>query len=368
MASATLFLFLANIQQTVHDFAISFFRSSKAKGMFFSRLDGIKGLGPKKKEKLLTTYESIDRIKNLSDEEFRKSGINAELALSIYDIIKKVWLRCNMNFNELSINENILKAINELGYNELMPIQKEAIPYILDGVDVIGQAQTGTGKTAAFGIPLIEKSSKNNKFIEHLIVSPTRELATQIKKELETLAKYANVKIGLILGGNSYYEEKKMLKSIPNIIVATPGRLLDHIKSNKIDVSQVKSLTLDEADEMLDIGFKDELTEIISSMPENRQGLLFSATLNDGVKDIARKLLHDPKEILVSEGLKASESVTQYAVIVEEKDKLRILLRYLQIDNPKSAIIFGRTKKRVDELSKALSSQGFRARGLHGLL
>ena len=188
-----------------------------------------------------------------------------------------------MKFNELQIKEEIIKAIEEMGFSELMPIQERVIPFVLDGCDVIGQAQTGTGKTAAFGIPLIEKSSRKHTGVEHLIISPTRELATQIKNELELLAKYSGVTIGLILGGVDYNKERRMLKANPNIIVGTPGRLLDHITNKKLDLSNLKSLTLDEADEMLDIGFKEELNKIIEAMPEERQSLLFSATLSEDV-------------------------------------------------------------------------------------
>ena len=271
-----------------------------------------------------------------------------------------------MNFNELSINENLLKAIDELGYTTMMPIQERVIPLILENHDVIGQAETGTGKTAAFGIPLIEKSSSNNLGIEHLIISPTRELATQIKNELDVLAKYTKIKIGVILGGVDYNKERRMLKENPNILVGTPGRLLDHIKNKKIDLSYLKSLTLDEADEMLDIGFKEELTQIIKAMPEKRQSLLFSATISDDVKQIAEKMLVEPMKVLVSSGLTTAKNIDQYAVIVDEKDKFKTLLRFLQIALPKSAIIFGRTKRRADELAKALVQAGFSAKALHG--
>ena len=190
-----------------------------------------------------------------------------------------------MKFNELMLKEEIVKALEEMGFNEMMPIQERVIPLILEGNDVIGQAQTGTGKTAAFGIPLINNCSKKHEGLEHLIISPTRELATQIKDELEKIAKYTGVTIGLILGGVDYNKERRMLKSNPNIIVGTPGRLLDHINNKKLDLSHLKSLTLDEADEMLDIGFKEELNSIIETMPEERQSLLFSATLSDDVKN-----------------------------------------------------------------------------------
>ena len=271
-----------------------------------------------------------------------------------------------MKFNELEIKEEIIKALDEMGFSEMMPIQERVIPLVLDGCDVIGQAQTGTGKTAAFGIPLIEKSNRKHAGVEHLIISPTRELATQIKNELELIAKGTGITIGLILGGVDYNKERRMLKANPNIIVGTPGRLLDHITNKKLDLSNLKTLTLDEADEMLDIGFKEELNSIIDNMPAERQSLLFSATLSEDVKKLAAKMLNDPIEILVSTGLKTAENVEQRAIICEEEEKLTILTRLLQIDKPQSAIIFGRTKRRADELAKALQNAGFLAKALHG--
>ena len=271
-----------------------------------------------------------------------------------------------MKFNELQIRQEILTSLEEMGFEEMMPIQEKVIPLILEGNDVIGQAQTGTGKTAAFGIPLVEKSTKKHTGVEHLIISPTRELATQIKNELELIAKNTGVTIGLILGGVDYNKERRMLKANPNIIVGTPGRLLDHLTNKKLDLSSIKSLTLDEADEMLDIGFKEELNQIIEAMPEERQSLLFSATLSDDVKKLANKMLKDPKEVLVSSGLTTAANVRQCAVICEEEEKLTILTRLLQIHKPSSAIIFGRTKRRADELAKALQNAGFLAKALHG--
>ena len=271
-----------------------------------------------------------------------------------------------MKFLELQIKEEIKKALEEMGFCDMMPIQERVIPLILEGNDVIGQAQTGTGKTAAFGIPLINSSSKKHEGLEHLIISPTRELATQIKEELEKIAKYSGITVGLILGGVDYNKERRMLKSNPNIIVGTPGRLLDHINNKKLDLSHLKSLTLDEADEMLDIGFKDELTSIIESMPEERQSLLFSATLSDDVKKLANKMLKSPKEVLVSTGLTAATTIKQYAIICEENEKLLMLTRLLSIKRPQSSIIFGRTKRRADELAKALINAGFKAKAIHG--
>ena len=191
-------------------------------------------------------------------------------------------------------------------------------------------------------------------------------MATQIKNELDLIAKNSGITIGLILGGVDYNKERRMLKANPNIIVGTPGRLLDHITNKKLDLSNLKSLTLDEADEMLDIGFKEELNKIIDSMPLERQSLLFSATLSDDVKKLANKMLKEPVEVLVSSGLTTATNVKQCAILCEEEDKLTILTRLLEINKPTSAIVFGRTKRRADELAKALQNAGYLAKALHG--
>ncbi len=271
-----------------------------------------------------------------------------------------------MKFTELEVKYEIIKATEELGYVDLMEIQERVIPYILDGFDVIGQAKTGTGKTAAFGIPLIEMSDKNNEHIEHLIITPTRELAIQIEGELKKLGKYLGIKVCLICGGQDYFIERKGIKTIPNIVVGTPGRLVDHIVNNKIDLSNLKTLTLDEADEMLSFGFKDELDQILAAKNENTQSLLFSATMPKGVKALADKMLKNPIEVLVSSGLESTENVKQYAIFVEEEKKFGLLTKFLEVHHPKKAIIFGRTKRRADELSHALNKCGILCRALHG--
>lgn len=271
-----------------------------------------------------------------------------------------------MQFNELNLKPNIEKAIDDMGFLQMTDIQQEVIPLILEGHDIIGQAKTGTGKTAAFGIPIIEKSNHNNEGVEHLIVTPTRELAIQIQNELNKIAKYSKVKIGLIVGGQDYNIERRMLKTIPNIIVGTPGRLVDHLNNKKIKLDSIRSLTLDEADEMLTFGFKEELDKIIEAMPENRQSLLFSATLSKDVKNLANKMLKNPKEILVSSGLETTENVEQFACFVEETEKFKVLTKLLETTNYAKALIFGRTKRRADELSTALNASGFNARAIHG--
>ena len=271
-----------------------------------------------------------------------------------------------MRFSELKINEAIIKATVDLGYEHMMEIQQEAIPYILEGYDVIGQAKTGTGKTAAFGIPIINNCMSDNKHIEHLIITPTRELAIQIEGELKKLSKYLKVKVALICGGQDYNIERRNIKQIPNIVVGTPGRLVDHIVNKKIDLTNLKSIVLDEADEMLSFGFKEELDQILNELPTDVQSLLFSATLPKQVKALADKMLKNPVEVLISSGLESTENVKQYAIFVEEENKFSLLTKFLEVHHPKKAIIFGRTKRRADELSHALSKKGIICRALHG--
>ncbi len=271
-----------------------------------------------------------------------------------------------IKFSSLNINPNILRAIEEMNYESMMDIQAEVIPLILDGHDIIGQAKTGTGKTAAFGIPLVQMSTNSHQGVEHLIITPTRELAIQIKTELEKIAKFTDVKVGLIIGGQDYRAERFMLKNNPSIIVGTPGRIVDELNNKKLNLAYLKSITLDEADEMLSFGFKEELDAIISTIPTKRQSFLFSATIPTNVKKLADKLLTNPKEIFISSGLETTENVEQYAIFTSEKQKLKILMKLLIKENPKKAIVFGRTKRRAEELSAALNQNGVKVRALHG--
>lgn len=271
-----------------------------------------------------------------------------------------------MKFSSLNISPNILRAIEEMNYVEMMDIQASVIPLIIEGHDIIGQAKTGTGKTAAFGIPLVELSSDNNQGVEHLIITPTRELAIQIKKEIEKVAKYTKVKIGLIIGGQDYKAERNMLKSNPQIIVGTPGRIVDELNNKKLNLEHLKSITLDEADEMLSFGFKDELETILAGLPARRQSFLFSATMPKNVKSLAEKLLNNPINVSISSGLETTENVDQYAIFASEKNKFLILVKFLLKINPNKAIIFGRTKRRAEELAAALNENGFKVRAIHG--
>ena len=270
-----------------------------------------------------------------------------------------------MNFNNLEISKNVKDAILEMGFEVPTKIQEKAIPVLLSGKDCIGQAQTGTGKTAAFGLPLIEMCSQQNKSIEALILAPTRELAVQIVEALRDFSKYKKLKIATIIGGMSYTRQLESLAKRPNIVVATPGRIVDYLENKKLKLDSVKFFCIDEADEMLKIGFKIEIDKIISHLPKDKQSALFSATLDNNVRKIADKIMINPVEILVSSGLQTIDTVDQYSIIVNESNKLQLLTDILDVRGEKS-LIFGRTKKRADELTTALNTLGYSARALHG--
>lgn len=272
-----------------------------------------------------------------------------------------------MEITKLHIRSEIIDALEKMNYKNLTEIQSQTIPLLLEGHDVIGQAQTGTGKTAAFGIPIINNCDVNNKAIEHLILAPTRELASQITHELRKISSEIDgIEICEVIGGVSYDRQRKELRRNPNIVVGTPGRIIDHLNNHKLDITKIKTYVLDEADEMLNVGFKKELDEIVEFLPENRQTCLFSATINQRIKDIAKKVLTDQVEVLVSTGLSSSSKITQQYVVIKEAQKFRALRKFLDINLDAKVIIFGRSKRRVAELCEALDSYGYGARPIHG--
>ncbi|SFM29814.1 ATP-dependent RNA helicase DeaD [Gracilibacillus orientalis] len=270
------------------------------------------------------------------------------------------------NFNELGISASIMKALENMGFEEATPIQAQTIPLGMEGKDVIGQAQTGTGKTAAFGIPMIEKIDPKERKIQGLIVAPTRELAIQVSEEMHKLAKFKGVRTLPVYGGQHMERQIKALKDRPHIVVATPGRLLDHLRRRTIRVDQVHTAVLDEADEMLNMGFIDDIRDILKAIPEDKQTLLFSATMPKEIRDIASTLMKQPEEVKVKSKEMTVSNIDQYFVEVHEKQKFDTLTNLLDIHVPELAIIFGRTKKRVDELTEGLQARGFSAEGTHG--
>ncbi|MFS0864832.1 DEAD/DEAH box helicase [Fredinandcohnia sp. 179-A 10B2 NHS] len=269
-------------------------------------------------------------------------------------------------FNELGISQDLMKSISKMGFEEATPIQAQTIPLALSGHDVIGQAQTGTGKTAAFGIPLIENVDVNSDHIQGIVIAPTRELAIQVSEELHKIGHFNRIRILPIYGGQDISRQIRSLKKYPHIIVGTPGRVIDHINRKTIRLQNVKTVVLDEADEMLNMGFIEDIEAILKGVPEERQTLLFSATMPGPIQRIAERFMKDPQVVKVKAKEVTVPNIQQYYLEVQEKKKFDVLTRLLDIQSPELAIIFGRTKRRVDELSEALTLRGYAAEGIHG--
>ncbi|WP_442864098.1 DEAD/DEAH box helicase [Anoxybacillus sp. J5B_2022] len=259
-----------------------------------------------------------------------------------------------------------MKAISRMGFEETTPIQAETIPLSLQNKDVIGQAQTGTGKTAAFGIPLVEKVDTKQDVVQGLVVAPTRELAIQVSEELYKIGAVKRVRVLPIYGGQDIERQIRALKKRPHIIVGTPGRIIDHINRKTLRLEHVHTVVLDEADEMLNMGFVEDIEAILSNVPTERQTLLFSATMPEPIRRIAERFMNNPHLVKVKAKEMTVPNIEQYYLEVQEKKKFDILTRLLDIQAPELAIVFGRTKRRVDELAEALNLRGYAAEGIHG--
>ena len=269
-------------------------------------------------------------------------------------------------FQDLGISQATLKAVLKMGFEEATPIQAETIPLSLENKDLIGQAQTGTGKTAAFGIPLVEKIDTKMDAIQGIIIAPTRELAIQVSEELYKIGAGKRVRVLPIYGGQDISRQIRSLKKAPHIIVGTPGRVLDHINRKTMRLDTVNTVILDEADEMLNMGFIEDIESILASTPVERQTLLFSATMPGPIQRMAEKFMKDPQIVRVKTKEMTVPLIDQYYLEVQERNKFDVLTRLLDIQSPELAIVFGRTKRRVDELSEALTLRGYTAEGIHG--
>ncbi|MCL6604334.1 MAG: DEAD/DEAH box helicase [Paenibacillus sp.] len=269
-------------------------------------------------------------------------------------------------FAEFGLQPKVMQAITELGFEEATPIQAQAIPLALAGSDLIGQAQTGTGKTAAFGIPLISKIDREDERILALIMAPTRELAIQVAEEIGKLSRFKGLRSLAIYGGQDIGRQIRGLKKKPQIIIGTPGRLLDHINRKTIRLDDVQTIVLDEADEMLDMGFMEDIQSILKLVPEERQTMLFSATMPANIQRLAQQFLKNPQHVSVIPKQISAPLIDQAYVEVPERQKFEALSRLIDMESPDLAIVFGRTKRRVDELAEALQKRGYSADGLHG--
>ncbi|MDE5931925.1 MAG: DEAD/DEAH box helicase, partial [Lachnospiraceae bacterium] len=272
-----------------------------------------------------------------------------------------------LTYRDSGIDERIVRAVEEMGFEHMTPIQEQAIPVFLSGKDVIGQAQTGTGKTAAFGIPILEKIDPENKGLQAVILCPTRELAMQAADELRKFAKYLHgIKVLPIYGGQDIVRQIKNLKGGVQIIVGTPGRVMDHMRRHTIKMEQVHTVVLDEADEMLNMGFREDIEAILGEMPEERQTGLFSATMPRPILEITKKYQKDavflkmtPKEVTIP-------LIKQAYYMVRHQDKEEVLCRLMDYYDPSRALIFCNTKRMVDELTEHLKARGYEVEGLHG--
>lgn len=269
-------------------------------------------------------------------------------------------------FKELGISDIIIRSLSDMGFEEPTPIQEQAIPTLLAGKDLVGQAQTGTGKTAAFGIPLLENLEPGKGPIRGIVLTPTRELAIQVAEELNKIAQFSNVHTLPIYGGQDIQRQIKALQRKPQIIVATPGRLMDHMERRTIRLTDISMVVLDEADEMLNMGFIEDIEKILSATPESRQTLLFSATMPKQIQSLAQRFLKEPVMISIKAKEVTVPLIEQYYMELQDRQKFDVLCRLLDIQSPELAIIFGRTKRRVDELTEGLKKRGYSAEGIHG--
>jgi ATP-dependent RNA helicase DeaD len=269
-------------------------------------------------------------------------------------------------FSELGLDRTTMKSIEKMGFEEATPIQSQTIPLGLEGKDLIGQAQTGTGKTVAFGIPLMEKIDLKDENVQGIIIAPTRELAIQVSEELFKLGYGKRARVLAVYGGQDIDRQIRALKKKPHIIVGTPGRLLDHIKRKTLRLGNVSTVILDEADEMLNMGFIEDIESILSEVPQERQTLLFSATMPEPIRKIAERFMKDPTIVRVKAKEMTVSNIDQYYLELREGEKFEALARLFDIQTPELAIVFGRTKRRVDELASALNLRGYLAEGIHG--
>jgi ATP-dependent RNA helicase DeaD len=270
-------------------------------------------------------------------------------------------------FNKYDISEPVKRSLDKMGFTQPTPIQAEAIPIALQGRDLVGQAPTGTGKTVAFGIPIVEACDLSSKNVQALVITPTRELAVQVAEELKKIGEFKGVSTLPVYGGQDVHRQIHGLRSNPQVIVGTSGRLIDHITRIKtIGLDHVKIVVLDEADKLLEMGFLEDTKAILRKLPEGCQIMLFSATMPEPIIELTHKFMHEPAMIGIKDRQVSIPSIAQYYVEVQEKQKFDVLARLLLIQSPDIAIVFSRTKKRVDELSEALSIKGYSVRGLHG--
>ena len=268
-------------------------------------------------------------------------------------------------FQDLGLKKSILNSIQRAGFTVPSPIQAEAIPHILQGKDLVGQAHTGTGKTAAFSLPALNNMTLKEG-VELLVITPTRELATQVSDEIYKYGRDIGVKTVTIYGGSSYRRQLDLVERGAHVVVATPGRLLDILKKDMFKEFAPKMVVLDEADEMLDMGFLDDINEIFTYLPSDRQTLLFSATMPKPIKTLAERILQDPVFVSITKGETTNADIEQLYYVIEESERDAAIIRLMDSEKPNKSVVFCRTKSEVDRLATVLTSSGYIASGLHG--
>lgn len=298
----------------------------------------------------------------MTTQDASASNLNADLTANDISLTTQ-------GFNDLNLSYNLLKALADMKFVNPSSIQKEAIPQVLSGNDIIAKAPTGSGKTAAFAIPIIEKIDLNpeNKSIQALVLCPTRELAIQVHREFEKLTKYfENISVVSVYGGQNIEKQLNALKRSPQIIVATPGRLMDHLRRGSINLNLTHTVVLDEADEMLDMGFREDIYTILESTPVNRQTILFSATMAKDIIELTKKFQKNPNIVDVTDNLMNTPNIEQQYFEVVEKDKIELLIRLLNLHNVKLALVFCNTKSNVDKVVEMLKIKGYHSDAIHG--
>lgn len=269
-------------------------------------------------------------------------------------------------FAALGLDPDVVRAVHEVGYEEPTPVQQQAIPILLEGRDLITQSQTGTGKTAAFALPMIERVNPDDRAVQGLILAPTRELAVQVAETVHKLGKYRHISDLPIYGGQPYDRQLRALHRGVQIVVGTPGRIMDHIRRGTLRLDEVRMVVLDEADQMLDMGFIEDIEFILDAVPGNRQIALFSATMPSRIRSLAKRYLHDPVTIAIKGERLTVPEVTQQYVETTRDGKLEALTRILDLELPESAMIFVRTKREADELGETLIGRGYGTEVIHG--
>ncbi len=269
-------------------------------------------------------------------------------------------------FADLNLSAEVLHDIDALGFEEPSPIQMQTIPLLLEGRDVLAQAQTGTGKTAAFALPIIERTDVARRVVQAIVLAPTRELAVQVAEAIHDLAKSRKLAVLPIYGGQAYDRQLRGLHAGVHVVVGTPGRVMDHIRRGTLDLSSVRTVVLDEADEMLDMGFVEDIEFILDQVPEERQIALFSATVPRRIETLAKRYLRNPERVTIAQSESTAPQTRQFYVETQQRGKVDALTRILDLESPSSAIVFCRTKREVDELGETLQARGYTAVAIHG--